>query len=227
MAQAQNMIVGSSKNIVHWYEQSNSFHKHYGRNFYPLANQRALEFGRSYGYPDDLALQVGAGLLAVFSPRLDWRYNLKYVEEFIEKGIAKNSTRVMNDKAKLISLCHDPMSILGRTAYKTKSFYSAIHSPLGKQDVYSLDGIEDGKELCVIDRHAGGIYLGRPLVEAERKRLSNPKVYQRISGGYYRTAKLLGIHVNELQSITWYTFREQYKHFSVAASRKRARRTKK
>ena len=224
MAQAQNMIVGSAKNIEHWYEQATSFHKHYGRNFYPLANQRALEFGRSYGYPDDLALQVGAGLLAVYSPRLDWRYNLKYVQEFIEKGTVKNSPRVMNDKAKLISLCHDPMSILGRTAYKTKSFYSAIHSPLGKQDVYSLDGIVDGKELCVIDRHASGVYNGEPLIEADRKRLSNPKVYQRISGAYYRTAKKYEINVNELQAITWYVFREQYKHFSVAASRKRARR---
>ena len=224
MVLVKNKIIGSKEHIIECYEKSTTFDKHYGRNFYSLAQQKALLFGQSFGYPNDLALQVGAGLLAVYSPKMDWGRNIKVVEEFVNTGTVRNSTALINSNAQLISKCHDPMIVLGRLAYKTKAFYSAIRDPHGNQKVYNLEGIDDGYSLCTIDRHAGGVYNGEPLIEKERNYLGHPKVYKRISNAYFNVARRLNIHVNDLQAITWYQFRGEYKYISIAAIKNKQRK---
>ena len=88
-------------------------------------------------------------------------------------------------------------------------------------------GFDKPTEMAVSDRHAGGVYYGYPLIESERKQLSTWKVIKRISNAYIKVAEGLDIPLNELQAVTWHSFRNKYKNKYAISIRKSARKGKK
>ena len=81
-------------------------------------------------------------------------------------------------------------------------------------------------KLVVIDKHAGGVYFGCPLIEPEAKQLSNWRVFNRICTAYIKVSEGLNIPVNELQAITWHSFRNKFQNKHALAIRKGRKVTK-
>ena len=118
------------------------------------------------------------------------------------------------------------MDAMGRDSHKTKAFYQAIVSPLGNNEVWGLTGYGDKHiYLAVVDRHAGGAYLGKPLKEFQREQITHWRVNKRISNAYFKASKHLNIPVNIFQSIVWNVFRDanyNKKPYRIQRKRKKA-----
>ena len=211
MAKAENQIKGSYKNILGEYFNSSIEEKMLGKRFYPNAHATAIELGNELGFTYD-ALSIGAGIIASLSPQTEWLRNIQYAYEFVQTKKCPSQTKANNAKALAILEGSDPMLVLGKGSYKVKAFYKAIEDPYGDNYITDVSGFKDNKtNLAVIDRHAGGIYLGYPLIEKERRQLTNWKTIHRISKGYFKVARGLNIPVNEVQAVTWHSFRNKYK----------------
>ena len=212
MAKSENQIKGSYKNILGEYFNSSIEEKMLGKRFYPNAHSTAIELGNELGFKGEESLSIGAGIIASLSPQTEWLRNLQYAYEFVQTKECKMQTKANNNKATLILNGTDPMTVLGKGSYKVKAFYKAIVDPYGDNYITDVSGFKDNKtNLAVIDRHAGGIYFGYPLVERERRQLSNWKTINRISKGYFKVARGLNLPVNEVQAVTWHSFRNKYK----------------
>ena len=227
MAKSENQIKGSYKNILNEYFNSSVEEKMLGRLFYPNANAAAIDIGSRLGFNNSEALIVGAGIIAALSPQTEWLNNIVLAFEFAEIKYAKKQTQANNNKALKILEGEDPMDVLGKEAYKVKAFYKAIQEPYGNNLIEKVSGFPDNKkQLAVIDRHAGGVYFGWPLVEKERRQLSNWKTLGRISKAYFKVAQGLNIPLNELQATTWVSFRNKYQNKQALSIRKGRKVTK-
>ena len=221
MAKAENQIRGSYRNILDEYFRSTKEEKTIGKLFYPNANAIAIDIGHKFGFENQEGLNIGAGILASLSPQTEWIRNVMLAFEFVETGWADKQTKANNNKALKILNGQNPMDVLGDTAYKVKAFYKAIQEPYGNNLITNVSGFPDNLiKLAVIDRHAGGVYNKLPLIEQERRQLSNWKVIKRISNAYFKVAQGLNIPVNELQAITWHSFRNKYQNRRALAIRK-------
>ena len=227
MAKHENQIKGSYRNILNEYFNSSKEEKKLGKAFYPNANVIAWSIGNALGYSVNESANIGAGILSALSPRTDWENNIQLAYEFVEKKWADKQTKANNNKALKILDGEDPMEVLGKQSYKTKAFYKAIKDPEGNNLIDYVVGFDKPTEMAVIDRHAGGVYYGYPLIESERKQLSTWKVIKRISNAYIKVAEGLDIPLNELQAVTWHSFRNKYKNKYAISIRKSARKGKK
>ena len=227
MAKAENQIKGSYRNILNEYFKSSVEEKTLGKLFYPNANSIARDIGYYLNINGDEGLDIGAGIIAALSPQTEWLRNITLAFEFAETKYAKKQTKANNNKALKILDGQDPMEVLGPEAFKVKAFYRAIRDPYGNNLIANVSGFPNNIiKLAVIDRHAGGVYFGIPLVESERKQLSNWKVMQRISNAYIKVAQGLYIPLNELQSVTWHSFRNKYQNKHALSIRKGKKGTK-
>mgnify|MGYP003628970131 CR=1 FL=1 len=119
------------------------------------------------------------------------------------------------------------MDVLGPEAFKVKAFYMAIREPYGNNLIENVSGFPNNKkQLAVIDRHAGGVYFGWPLIEKERRQLGNWKTLGRVSNAYFKVSLGLNISVNELQAVTWVSFRNKYQNKQALKIRKNRKITK-
>ena len=176
MTKAENQIKGSYKNILDEYFRSSVEEKTLGKLFYPNANSIARNIGNTLGYNNDKGLIIGAGIIAALSPQTEWMRNVILAFEFVEKKWADKQTKANNNKALKILEGEEPMNVLGQEAFKVKAFYKAIEDPYGNNLIEKVSGFPNNKkQLAVIDRHAGGVYFGWPLVEKERRQLGNWK----------------------------------------------------
>ena len=226
MTKYENQIKGSYRNILNEYFNSSKEEKELGRMFYPNANHIARHIGNGLGFNSNEGINIGAGILSALSPRTEWESNIQLAFEFAQKKWASKQTKANNNKALKILEGEDPMIVLGKQSYKTKAFYKAVQDPYGHNLINNVVGFKEIIELAVIDRHAGGVYYGFPLIENERKQLSNWKVIKRISNAYIKVAKGLDISVNELQAITWYSFRNKFQNKYALTIRKGRKVTK-
>ena len=213
MPQMTNVIKGSYTNILDRYMGASEEAKEYGANFYDNAHNIATEIGYQLGYKGLEAIERGSAILAVFSPRTDWDANVTYAFEFVNDRWVDKQTEINNFKALAILSGESPMEVLGRTSYKVKPFFKAILNPNEDNLVYNLDGFNKPVNLAVIDRHAGGVYLGKPLREYQRYYLGGWKVTRRISKAYFKVARILNIPVNIIQAIVWADFRNEFKYY--------------
>ena len=227
MAKAENQIKGSYKNILDEYFKSSVEEKTLGKLFYPNANATAIDIGNRLGFSDSEGLTIGAGILSALSPQTEWMRNVMLAFEFVENKWANKQTKANNNKALRILEGENPMDVLGKQSYKTKAFYKAIEDPYGNNIIDNVIGFPNSLiKLAVIDRHAGGVYFGYPLIESERKQLSNWKTLGRISKAYFKVAEGLNIPLNELQAITWHSFRNKYQNKHALSIRKGKKVTK-
>ena len=208
MSKTVNQVRGSFRNIGAEYESSTEEERCSGINFYPLAYIEAERIG----HIANKGIEVGAGIIAVLSPQTDWKLNLSMAYDFLENRFSRRQTVANNVKAYRILLGANPLDVIGMTAHKTRAFYNAIVNPLGTMKKIPRERFWNVSNIhCVIDRHAGGVYYGKPLQEFQRSQLSYWRVYNRISNAYIQKAYELDIHPNELQAITWHSFRHKYK----------------
>lgn len=213
MPHMNNVIKGSYINILDRYMGATEEAKEYGANFYDNAHNIATEIGYELDYKGWEATEVGSAIIAIFSPRTDWDANVTYAFEFIKDRWVDKQTEINNRKALAILSGEKPMDVLGKTAYKVKPFYKAILNPNEDNLVTNLHGFNKPVNLAVIDRHAGGVYFGKPLREYQRYYLGGWKVTRRISKAYFKVARILDMPVNVLQAIVWADFRDEFKHY--------------
>ena len=208
----QYIVQGSFRNLLNVYDGATNEQRIKGEVFYEDARDFAKELGNDLGYANSYkGLLIGAGILSVLSPRMDWDINKLAAKEFVSNRFTNRQTGANNDKALLIAQGNDPMNVMGRDSHKTKAFYQAIINPLGNNEVWGLTGYGDKHtHLAVIDRHAGGAYMGKPLKEFQREQISHWRVNKRISHAYFTAAKHVNIPINIFQSIVWNVFRDEF-----------------
>lgn len=208
----QYIVKGSWRNLLNVYDDATNEQRVKGEFFYEDARDFAKGLGNDLGYSNSYkGLLIGAGILAVLSPRTDWDVNKRAAKEFVLNKFTNRQTGANNEKALLITKGNNPMDVMGRDSHKTKAFYQAIVSPLGNNEVWGLTGYGDKHiYLAVVDRHAAGAYLGKPLQEYQREQITHWRVNKRISHAYFIAAKHVDIPVNIFQSIVWNVFRDEY-----------------
>jgi hypothetical protein len=169
-----------------------------GMNWYSDANVYARELASRYNVP----LQVVVGIIAAYSPQAGWLENKRYTVSFLINPKVRLRSAVQDDKSKRIAslTCENEIyNALSLTdaAWKTKAFFLNILNPDVVTDV-------------TIDRHAIAICIQRPekteaLSEAYSK--LTKKQYDFFQLAYVQAAKKLDILPQQLQAITWTSYR--------------------
>lgn len=184
--------------IVRFYEQASVSELQDGMNWYKEANVYARELAARF----NITLPQSAGILAAFSPQASWIDNKRYAVSFLLNNYFTLRTQVQCDKARNILTLDSEDKIYhalatGDAAYKTKSFYLNILNP-------------DLVTSCTIDRHAIAICLQRPnnvyALDASYSKLTKAQ-YLFFVDCYTLAAHKLGILPQQLQAITWVTYR--------------------
>jgi hypothetical protein len=171
-------------NILKVYQQAEHADKAHGMGWYPYANFIARTYASEFG----ITIEQAAGIISALSPNNKWERNLMDAYYLIQDPGVKVCTFNSN-KSKALAILDgaNPLDVLrGR---KTFNFYMNILDP------YNPDFV-------TIDFHAYNIFKGG----RETKSLT-PKLYGEVSNAYIETAKELCILPNQLQAITWVTWR--------------------
>ena len=187
---AENIVKGSFRNIVKAYNNATESSIAEGTKWYPDAHLIALQVTK-LAYSTDV--RVGAGILASLSPALSWEKNVEQAIRFTGTG-KSTQTKANNDKAIQITCGVNPDEVLG--GYKVTAFYHAILNPTGQYKP-------------VIDRHALAVYFGKTLTDKQlRQCFGNPRVMKRVQHAYLRASKVLDVHYNVVQAVTWVQHRK-------------------
>ena len=162
-----------------------------GLAWYSNAQAWAKALGQEHGKP----LELVAGVTAALSPLTDWDTNKVRAETMVSGGWPKGIDAFVR-QAHLMYLGKAPHLVL--RGPKVRAFFFAIR-----------DAGEYNE--AVIDRHALGVYFGRPATDVERRfcKGRNTKEVQR---AYASVAQDLGVRPHELQAITWVQWRGEKTH---------------
>lgn len=134
-----------------------------------------------------------AGVIAAFSPRQPWPVNMRNASNAFETGVATGHTKAMCRLAQRILDGEHPLDVL--KGDKTRSFTEAIAT--------------GGKGMtATIDRHAHDIAMGSyDFTDSTRK--IGKVMFRDMSAAYCEVAEYVGKSVNEVQAITWLTWRRE------------------
>lgn len=178
-------------NIYATYQRATDADIATGLAWYPTAFEIATRIAKT--------IEIGAGVIAAFSPQIAWRLNVELAAECIRKRKFRGHYSANNRKARRIFEGADPRKVLGGN--KTKAFYECILSA-GETDA-----------VC-IDRHAIAVCLGRDATELERHKLSKEsgkqkRKYESFVSAYRTVSKRVGLSPSALQAIVWVTWRRE------------------
>jgi hypothetical protein len=183
-------------NMLGFYDAADAQAYNTGMKWYENAHLAAMEMAFGYGF----TLPQAVGVIAAFSPQCDWDNNLKYAEEFFKTGHA-GRTGLQLKKAKEVSRLDSAIEIrkalsVSDGALKVKSFYDCILDPWS--------------ESVVIDRHAIACALQQPgtvgVLSVNVQSLT-PAQYWFLNDAYVRAADMIGIRGNQMQGVTWESYR--------------------
>lgn len=181
--------------------------------FHSLASIAELNEGmqwyqKAYDYCKELAERFNistsqvAGIIAAFSPQTGWQENKRFALSFLLSPTKTVKNEVQTSKAKKILTLTSDADIyralsLNDAAWKTKAFFLNILNPTILTDV-------------TIDRHAIAICIQHPthtfaLSEVYGK--LTVAQYRFFESCYIKAAVKLGILPQQLQAITWVTYR--------------------
>lgn len=132
-------------------------------------------------------VQVGAGLLAAFSPITPWSVTQELARSFVG-GDRVHTLKLARSKARRILKTGDWRGILG--GKKSLAFAEAIESAGESRPV-------------VIDRHSGAV-----ATRLTDPRVFRHKLYDDIEKAYWTVADDLGVRASVLQATTWLYWRE-------------------
>lgn len=160
-----------------------------GHRWYEEAHLVAASQAGTY----DVTIEVAAGILSAFSPRMGWGPNVMVAERMLASGgtMTRGALTRSIEQARAIYQGADPDRVL--SGLKTNAFYHAI-----------LTGGEDDG-MPVIDRHAWDMLVG--------KRGATPptnRQYRLASHTMQRAAAILGEPVHAVQATTWIVHRRKF-----------------
>lgn len=177
-------------NILKVYKQADEFEHELGFWWYKLAHEFAQDTADKF----ETGLGVVSGVIAALSPGVTWDVNKKdtinafrYVKNEILTPVY-STYRPNWGKALLIMNGDNPENTLG--GLKTLNFYRNILNPYGTD--------------ITIDRHA--IKIARGMTKPGALKVT-PNQYNKIADAYLEVSNKLGIRPNQLQAITWSTYK--------------------
>lgn len=174
-----------TENIAAVYSRATDSERASGMVWYNDAHSLALELS-----PSDV--WRGAGVIAALSPLKTWTLNVRLAREAFATGTASGNIGIHNAIAQRILDGAHPLDVM--RGDKTRNFTSAI----------ATNGMSD---TATIDRHAYDIAYGKVFTDATRK--IGKRVYRELADAYADVARDVDISVNQIQAITWVTWRRE------------------
>lgn len=133
-------------------------------------------------------VSTGAGILSALSPRMPWVRNVQLARVAFHMPLTGGALGASVEKANAIREGADPLIALGK-GMKTLSFYANILDPSDPVTV-------------TVDTHAIKIAgINRDSV--------GKKLYLAIADGYREVADYVGLLPQQVQAITWTTWRRE------------------
>ena len=186
------------QNIISCYNSSSLEDRHTGLAWYTTANTIAQILADK----NQLKLEVVCGVIAALSPGSKWDMNVKNTTkmiDFYKSGMKFNDmpkigsygTRNMEKAFRILS-GFEVNCVLG--GLKVNNFYACILKP---KNVFHV---------CV-DRHATSIAVSKRLGDKYTKYSLSQKKYNFIADAYKVAAEELDLIPNQLQAITWCSWR--------------------
>jgi hypothetical protein len=165
-----------------------------GMGWYQTTNTFAHGLADKHG----ITVRQAAGVIAALSPRLYWDRNMHYADQFCATGYAP-VLNLSRRKAGMILFDNiDPDVAFApasrNSGQKVRSFFNCIIDP-------------NCDDVC-IDRHAYDIAVGEKGNDVSRGTLRLKGVYDNIRDTYRSLANKIGIIPNQLQAVTWCTWKQ-------------------
>ena len=130
---------------------------------------------------------VGAGILSALSPRMPWKRNVILARAGFVAPLTGGALTNSISAANRILAGENPLDVLG--GLKTRAFYGNILDP-------------NDSEIVTVDTHAIKIAgIDRDSV--------GKGLYRAIADGYREAAEYVGILPQQMQAITWTTWRRE------------------
>lgn len=184
----KNILKPTAENILTVLENATPDQHASGMDWYAFAHTFATDIAAG-------DIVRGAGVIAALSPQKEWGLNMRLAARAFAEGVATGNTGNCNDKANAILAGANPLDVLGN-GLKTRNFYLNILDPSDAHPV-------------TIDRHAYDIALGERAVGNKRLGLT-PTRYDAFCEAYRVAASVAGILPQQLQAVTWETWRSQW-----------------
>ena len=219
----RRLVRGSFQNIIDCFNRADGESVLDGGVWYLMANSWAEVVGHRLNYYGHSMLPtkqeqilLGAGIIAAFSPQTNWDNNKTMAWRFAEtldkpdwctdvnyrKAMAIVESGIISEH-RILPVFGDDLEeyidgCLGKEAFKTRAFFHNIVSP-------------EGAYGPTIDRHAISIYLGKRCNYNELRRGLEGRANRTIRGAYMKASKILQVHHNQVQAITWVQWRKELK----------------
>ncbi len=133
----------------------------------------------------------GAGVIAALSPMKQWPENVRLARIAFETGKATGHIGTHVEYAQRILDGEHPLAVMNGD--KTRNFCEAI----------ATNGMS---KTATIDRHAHDIAMFKVFTDKARK--IGKRLYRDMASAYGEAAELAGISVNQMQAVTWVTWKE-------------------
>lgn len=194
----QYTLTGCINRIKHYYSLATNTEVNEGFKWYADAQQFARELSEKYNTP---FIQV-CGIIAALSPQITWEQNKVLAVTFLRTNNVKNTAKVRVYKCRAIKETINESDILeilspNGNFLKTRKFFI---------NIYDFNRVE----AVTIDRHAIGVATqahNKTDSIQENDRRMTVKQYQFFETAYIRAAQILGLTPNQLQAVTWVTYR--------------------
>jgi len=189
-------------NILNFYAGATPAEKKQGHLWYPNARAHAEARARKHG----MSTQQVAAVIAVLSPQMEWKYNLRWADEVIGAHLKGKPLPIRglgnNVRRAAIALSGDFSDVERTTGtLKVHNFYASI---IGRRGA-----------VC-IDRHAIRIALGDEL----GNRISiTDKQYRFVAECYMDAAREFKMRASHMQAITWLVCKRKREGASELESR--------
>ena len=145
--------------------------------------ERAREIAEEAGNPS-----TGAGILSALSPRMPWVRNVQLARVAFHMPLTGGALGASVVKANAIREGADPLMALGK-GLKTLSFYANILDP---SDPWTVTVDTHAIKVAGVNRDS----VGKGL-------------YNAIADGYREVAEYVGLLPQQVQAITWTTYRRE------------------
>lgn len=179
-------------NILAAYNQATPIEIEQGKAWYWEAHEAASRL-----HPDT---RIATAIVAALSPGLRWERNIEAARRVIVgESLDGIGVRYTANIKKAYRLLHgesvENVLFAGkRSGSKVRAFWACLFNPL---DWFN----------CVIDGHAFGIWNNERIPLDAVPNLDRNGLYSRIATDYTRVADRLGLLPNQIQAITWQTWR--------------------
>lgn len=183
------MTTDPMSNIIHTYLSASPSEVTEGMSWYSHVNEQVSNLCAMAGIP----VMSGAGIVAAYSINTSWKRNWELAFDTLRGEPRTDSLGISVVFVNRILNGEHPLEVFGSSALKIRAFSSAIAEPLSSTT-------------AVIDRHARDVAHGQVVGANKKVRKTE---YNALSSAYSEAAELAGIHVNQMQAITWLAWRRK------------------